>query len=290
MGGIPRAERVLVTGGAGLVGRHLVGALAAEGFSVGVLDLAEPDLLVEAYHRADVTDPAALAPIIPAWDSVVHLAALLPRAGASPEELYRVNAYGTFCVAEACVRGGVARLIYCSSDAVLGFALGEGLPDPRFLPVDEDHPARPVDPYGLSKLAGEDACRAAAARSDLRILALRAPWVWVPEEYDIYREYTAEPARPDWIRDLWAYIHVADLAAVVSMALITKDLQPFEALFVAAADNGTELSSRTLIREYLSGVPRINGTFGRRESFISSERARARLAFVPKMSWMEFLR
>ena len=99
-----------------------------------------------------------------------------------------------------------------------------------------------------------------------------------------------DPARPDWIRDRWAYIHVADLAAAVSMALITKDLQPFEALFVAAADNGTELSSRSLIREYLSGVPRINGAFGRRESFISSERARARLAFVPKMSWTEFLR
>ncbi|MFQ5893225.1 MAG: hypothetical protein ACE5H5_02830, partial [Nitrospinota bacterium] len=106
---------------------------------------------------------------------------------------------------------------------------------------------------------------------------------------EIYREYTAAPERPDWIRHLWAYIHVADLAAAVSMALITQDLPPFEALFVAAADNGTERSSRSLLQDYLPGTPHIYGTFGRRESLISSERARARIAFVPKMTWTEFL-
>lgn len=119
MGELARAERVLVTGGAGLVGRHIVKALAAEGFSVGVLDLVEPDGPSETFHQADVTDPAALAEALSGWDAVVHLAALLPRSASSPEEIYRVNAYGTYCVAEACIRVGVARLIYCSSDAVL---------------------------------------------------------------------------------------------------------------------------------------------------------------------------
>ena len=284
-----RAERVLVTGGSGLVGRHLVRALAAEGFSVGVLDLAEPREPVEAYHRGDVTDQELLARVVGAWDALVHLAALLPARGAEPEEIYRVNAWGTFCVAEACARAGVGRLIYLSSDSVLGFALGEGLPEPRYLPLDEDHPLRPVDPYGLSKLAGEEACRAAAARSGLRALALRAPWVWVPEEYHLYRSYTAQPDRPDWIRDLWTYVHVDDLAQAVLTALISKDLEPFEALFVAAGDNGTELGSRYLIKEYLPGSPKIHGTFGRRESLVSSEGARRRLGYVPKRSWTEFL-
>lgn len=290
MNQLVRAERVLVTGGSGLVGRHLVRALRAGGFGVGVLDVAEPDRTVESYYKGDVTDPSVLAEVLPGWDAVVHLAALLPGSGSSPEEIYRVNAYGTFCVAEACARLGVARLIYCSSDSVLGFALGKDLPEPRFLPLDEDHPLGPKDPYGLSKLAGEEACRAAACRSPLRALALRPPWIWVPEEYDTYRTYTAEPGRPDWIRDLWAYVHVEDLAAAVSMALITKDLEPFEALFVTAADNGTERSSRSLVKEYLPVSPRIQGTFGRRESLISFERARSRLAYVPKQTWTEFLR
>lgn len=289
MSGLVRAERVLVTGGSGLVGRHLVEALSGGGFRVGVLDLAEPGASVEEYHRGDITDQALLAEVLPAWDAVVHLAALLPGSGASPEEIYRANAYGTFCVAEACARQGVARLVYCSSDSVLGFALGEGLPEPRYLPLDEDCPARPVDPYGLSKLAGEEACRAAAHRSSLRALAIRPPWIWVPEEYDIYRAYTAEPHRPDWIRDLWAYVHVEDLAQAVSMALITGDLEPFEALFISAADNGTQRSSRSLIKEFLPASPHIHGTFGRRESFISSERARKVLSYRPKRSWTEFL-
>jgi nucleoside-diphosphate-sugar epimerase len=289
MSELVRAEKVLVTGGSGLIGRHLVKSLAAGGFSIGVLDLVEPEGPVDAYHRGDVTDPDFLADTLPAWDAVVHLAALLPASESSPEEIYRVNAYGTFCVAETCARGGVARLIYCSSESVLGFAMGEGLPEPRYLPLDEDHPTIPVDPYGLSKLAGEEACRAAASRSSLRALAIRPPWIWVPEEYEIYRAYTAEPDRPDWIRDLWAYVQVEDLAAAVSMALITKDLEPFEVLFVSAADNGTERSSRFLIKEHLTSSPRIEGTFGRRESFISSERARKRLSYVPKRSWTEFL-
>lgn len=284
-----RAKRVLVTGGAGLVGRHLVRSLAEGGFTVGVADLKEPEGPAEAHLRLDVTEPDALAEAFSGWDAVLHMAALLPGSGASAEEIFRVNAYGTFCVAEACARGGIGRLIYISSDSVLGFALGEGLPEPRFLPVDEDHPLDPKDPYGLSKLAGEEACRSAAARSGLRALALRPPWIWVPEEYDLYRTYTSEPARPDWIRDLWAYVQVDDLAQAVSTALITKDLHSFEAMFVAAADNGTERGSRSLIKDYLPGSPRIDGTFGRRESLVSSERARSRLSYVPKRSWTEFL-
>jgi nucleoside-diphosphate-sugar epimerase len=290
MGELVRAKRVLVTGGSGLVGQHLVKALEASGFSVGVLDIAEPDGPRETFYRGDVTDPSVLEDVLPGWDAIVHLAALLPGSGSSPEEIYRVNAYGTFCVAEACAKLGAARLIYCSSDSVLGFALGKELPEPRYLPLDEDHPLAPADPYGLSKLAGEEACRAAALRSSLKALALRPPWIWVPEEYDTYRTYTTEPGRPDWIRDLWAYIHVEDLAAVVSMALITKNLKPFETLFVTAADNGTERSSRSLVKEYLPGSPRIHGTFGRRESLISCERARARLAYAPKHTWTEFLK
>jgi UDP-glucose 4-epimerase len=279
----------MVTGGAGLVGLHIVKALADDGFSVGVLDLVEPEGPADTFHKADVTDPAALGEALGGWDAVVHLAALLPRGGASPEELYRVNAYGTYCVAEACARAGVARLIYSSTDSVIGFAQAEGLPEPRYLPLDEDHPAVPVDPYAVSKLAGETACQGAAGRSELRALALRPPWVWVPEEYDTYREYTADAGRPDWIRGLWAYIHVDDLAEAVSMALITRDLLPFEVLFLSAADNGTERSSRSLVQDYLPVRPHIHGTFGRRESLISSERARARLAFAPKRTWTEFL-
>lgn len=286
---LSRASRVLVTGGSGLVGRHLVGALEAEGFSVGVLDKAKTQAKVESFHRGDVTDPDFLTEALPGWDAVVHLAALLPGGGATPEEIYRVNAYGTFCVAEACARLGVARLIYLSSDSVLGFALGEGLPEPRYLPLDEDHPLSPADPYGLSKLAGEEACRAASLRSGLRALALRAPWIWVPEEYDLCRTYTSEPERPDWVRDLWAYVHVEDLAQAVSSALISGDLEPFEVLFVSASDNGTEWSSRSLVKKYLRVAPHVQGTFGRRESFISSERARSRLLYVPKRSWTEFL-
>lgn len=166
--------RWLVTGGAGYVGGHVARALRNAGHTVAVLDdLSASDgsrvptrvpLL-----RASVTDADGVRRALAAFraDGVAHLAARKNAAESvrDPGTYHRVNVDGTRAVAEAMATLGVGRMIFASSAAVYG--------DPPPGPVDEDIPTKPANPYGESKVEGEDVLREAARRDGLRAVVLR---------------------------------------------------------------------------------------------------------------------
>ncbi len=151
--------RALVTGATGFVGSHVVEALAARGDAVSVL--ARSAARAAPLERLGVTvalgtldDAPSLAAAVRGADVVFHLAGLT--AAASPADYQRVNAEGTRRLVEAArtARPAPPRFVYVSTQAVLG----PSAPGAR---VAEDAPCRPVTAYGRSKLAGEDAVRAA---------------------------------------------------------------------------------------------------------------------------------
>ena len=165
---------ILVTGGAGYIGSHVVLALLDAGLPVVVLD----DLSTgcrEAVPEgvplvlADVGDAAALRAALRQHriGAVVHMAGSLiaPESVAQPARYWRNNMANTLVLAEACVAEGVTRLVFSSTAAVYGI--------PDRLPVDEDAPCRPINPYGASKLAAEQMLRAVAAAHRLSVVALR---------------------------------------------------------------------------------------------------------------------
>ncbi len=151
--------RVLVTGGAGFVGSHLVDALIAHGERVTVFDDLSTGALVnltEAHHRGDVQfvrgsvlDPQALDRAIVGCDRVYHLAVqCVRRSIGNPAESHAVNATGTLNALETARRYGIERFVYCSSSEVYGNSSEE--------PLHEDTTScRPVTVYGAAKLAGE---------------------------------------------------------------------------------------------------------------------------------------
>ena len=137
--------RVLVTGGAGFAGRHLVSHLQAEGDEVVVTDRRDggPDLLDGGGWRTLLAEIGV--------DAVYHLAAQasVPASWQDPVETLRVNVEGTLNVLLACRDGGVSRVLVVSSSDVYGQAsAGE-------LPLRESAPLRPVTPYAASKAAAE---------------------------------------------------------------------------------------------------------------------------------------
>ncbi len=148
--------RVLVTGGAGFIGSHLVERLLADGHEVRVLDdlstgrnrgLVERlgvDLVV-----GDVADPASAAAATRGCDAVCHLAAVasVEASVARPLETLRANLVGTVTMLEAAAASGAGRFLYASSAAVYG--------DARDLPLREDAAPLPLSPYAADKLAGE---------------------------------------------------------------------------------------------------------------------------------------
>lgn len=205
-------SRVLVTGGTGFVGSHLVEALSARGLSLRALVRRTSDVIRLAELGAELIeggldDSAALARAVRDADVVFHLAALTRARSGS--EYNRVNAEGTCALAHAVIeaRPRPRRLVYLSSLAAAG-------PTEDGRPVGPDDPPQPITAYGRSKLAGERACLAAA--SELEVVVLRAPAVYGPGDRDLFpylwlaaRGILPVPAGPDRPVQL---IHVDDLA------------------------------------------------------------------------------
>jgi UDP-glucose 4-epimerase len=141
--------RIAVTGGLGRLGRYVVHGLAEH--TVHVLDIgAATDC-----HQADLRDIDALRAGLRDIDVVVHLGGIDRSVAVDDAATMQVNAMGTWNLFEASLQLGVRRVIHCSSSSVLGLDHSNPTMPPCYLPIDEAHPLRPTDAYGLSKACGE---------------------------------------------------------------------------------------------------------------------------------------
>ena len=184
---------ILVTGGAGFIGSHLVESLLARGDNVGVLDdfnhyysplikqanlAAAPQRGVEV-HQVDLRDDVAVNDVVESghYDAIVHLAA---RAGVRPSiadpRLYvETNITGTLNLLEAARAAGVGRFVFASSSSVYGLCQNS--------PFREDEPLpATISPYAATKLAGEHLCANYAHLFGLRTVALRFFTVYGPRQ------------------------------------------------------------------------------------------------------------
>ena len=167
-------KAVLVTGGAGFIGSHLVRRLVAEDYQVRVLDNLstgkEANLVgIDGvqFVDGDIRVPDAVAHAMVGIDTVFHLAALpsVARSWKDPVATLATNAHGTANVVEAAVKNKVSKLVYSSSSSVYG--------DQKAEVKSEDLEPRPVSPYAYSKLLGEKIALAHASSRGLHVLALR---------------------------------------------------------------------------------------------------------------------
>jgi UDP-glucose 4-epimerase len=279
---------VLVTGGSGLVGRYVVDLLS-QTHKVTILDIREP-ASPKPFYWVDIMNLSALAHALShGFDAIVHMAGIPHPLNDPAEKVFTVNTVGTFNVLEAARRCNIKRLVFISSESVLGFAFMTQFIAPEYVPIDEKHPLRPQDPYGLSKFLGEQICRSYSLRYGMQTVCLRPPWIWVPEEKEIetYRVLVHEYRK--WSKNLWAYVHVLDLASAILLALEAKDLNSHEVFFVTAQENWIGSESRALLKLHYPTVTEVADSFGGCDSLISSAKARAKLGYVPKHNWRELV-
>jgi UDP-glucose 4-epimerase len=163
--------KVLVTGGAGYIGSHMVQVLAERGDEVTVLDdlsTGHADaVLAGRFVRGDIADVSATIQLLKGMDAVIHFAAssLVGESVADPLKYYRRNVAGTAALLQAMRDAGVQKIVFSSTAATYG--------NPVRTPIDEAHPTQPVNPYGATKLAVERMLADCSAAYGLRAVSLR---------------------------------------------------------------------------------------------------------------------
>ena len=146
-------ERIAVTGGHGLLGRYVVAALESD-YEVTVVDRIDGGSH-QPMGPVDVLELDRLQTAVDGQDAVVHLAALDAAVNASDEEFFRSNTLAAWNVLHAGYEAGIRKFVICSSTSIYGIREQRFPSLPLYLPIDEAHPARSNEAYGLSKRVSE---------------------------------------------------------------------------------------------------------------------------------------
>jgi nucleoside-diphosphate-sugar epimerase len=277
--------RIAVTGGSGKLGRTVVRTLRNEGHEVVNLDQAGDR---DAVTRVDLTDFGQVIDAIGGVDdrhhgvdAIVHLGAIPAPGIMSDVATFHNNMLATFNVFQAARRLGITRIVYASSETVLGLPFDV---PPPYIPVDEEYPARPESTYSLVKhLEEQMAIEFVRWNPELSITALRFSNVMDPADYEAFPSYDADPMLRKW--NLWGYIDARDGAQAVSLALANAG-PGFERFIIAAADTVMSRPNAELVADVFPGVE-VHGDLGEHDTMLSIDKARRLLGYEPRHSWRD---
>jgi nucleoside-diphosphate-sugar epimerase len=202
--------------------------------------------------------------------------------------VFQNNLMATFNALEAAIRFGVPRFVNISSETVPGFFFPERPFLPDYVPVDEEHPIRPQDPYATAKYFGELLMDGALRRSDIRCISIRPSWVQHEGNYE--RNLGPMLRDPSELSaGIWSYIDVYDLADAIVLAA-ESDLPGHEVFYIASPDNVGGRPFEKAVREHYGDSMEIKTPLPREDaSGISIEKARRMLGYDPKRSWRDYL-
>ncbi len=290
--------RIVVTGGAGRLGRSLVTGLAGFGHEVVSLDrTAAPDLDRDGISQVqiDLSDAEATTVALSdaRADALIHLAAIAVPFSAPEDVIMRTNAGLAVSVLHGAVRAGIPRIVAASSPTVLGYGCPNGWTADR-LPLDEETPTKPWNAYALSKLLIEDTLGMLRRQTGdaTRFAAFRPCYVIAPEEWagaptqqgHTVHERLDDPALS--APALFNYVDARDVAGFADTLLAgMADIPNGEVFFVGASD--------ALAREPLAELlPRFHpGTAGAAAELtgtlpaFSSAKAERLLGWRPQHDW-----
>jgi nucleoside-diphosphate-sugar epimerase len=293
--------RVVVTGGSGRLGQYVVRELFTHNHAVAALDALKPRECLCPTYTVDLMKFDSLLDHFSNADAVVHLARVrfpYTEKGfnvaeqkwefadiAGDAERFNRNVAITNNVLTATQACAVKKVVCGSSLAVYGFYYPSTELQPAYLPVDEDHPLRPQDPYGMTKLIGEKLCDALSQKTDAQVSSLRFAGIYTEAHRSMLLERKRDPlARGTGA--LWSYVDARDAARACRLALEAK-FGGHQAFNICARSTIMDTPTRELIARYLPGVTDLRSGLDDRGSGYSIEKAKRLLRFEPRCSLVD---
>jgi nucleoside-diphosphate-sugar epimerase len=274
-------KKIVVTGGSGKAGRATVHELLEHGYEVLNIDIAPPREPISPYLAVDLMQLGETIEALHGADAVVHLAANPNPSGWSEERMFRHNTTTTYNIFRAATLLGFKRVVWASSETTLGLPFERE--QPRYAPIDEDHPLLPESSYALSKVISEELARQFSRWSGIPFVGLRFSNIMEPNDYQRFPGFWDDPHKRKG--NLWGYIDARDAAQSCRRGL-EADMPGAEAFIIAAADTVMNRPSRELLAAIYPGVALRDGV-GEFGTLLDIDKARRLLGYVPAHSWRD---
>jgi nucleoside-diphosphate-sugar epimerase len=277
--------RIVVTGGSGQLGTHTVGALVDAGHEVLSLDRVRP---AESLCQSWVCDLARAGDLYQAFkgaDAVIHLAAWQAPGLVPDTETFSNNVTASYNVLKAAADSGVGRMVMASSIAAYGFTYAAQMWSPDYLPLDEAHPCKPQDPYGLSKIVGEQLADSFVSHTGMSVVSLRISGVNFDLSYASLPQRWADPDAK--IGTFWSYIDARDAATACRLAVEATT----EGHLICNLSNDISRyrePTAELIARYLPGT-KIRDGFHTHFGGLDNSRVKTALGFEARHHWQDYI-
>lgn len=279
-------EKIIITGGAGLLGSHVVREMA-EHAQITTLDIKEPEAKSQGgqdHINLSITNYEEIKKALTGHDAVIHLAAIPNPREADAKTTFDNNVEGAWTVLQSAEDAGIKRVVVASSDSVFGLSYNPPDWPPQFLPVDETHPTRPTEVYSLSKKITETISESFAAKGKMEVLAIRPCHIVFP------RGYGELEARGQDLENyhFWAWVDPKDVAQAFRLAVHTSDYNGFDVYTVAAEEGLNTKPTLELAAARWKNMPVIRRPeiydSCNTASILDISKIKDRLGFVPTVS------
>jgi UDP-glucose 4-epimerase len=283
--------KVLLTGGSGNVGTAVTECLR-DRYDFTVFDKREPHASGVRFIEGDFLDLEQITRAARGMRAVVHLGAIPHPMSDPPDRVMEANLLGTYRTLMAAEANGIRRFVHASTDSTLGFVFTNEKFCPEYVPIDEEHPLRPNDSYGLSKMCAEQACASFTRTTGMTTICLRYCWVWWEAlHYPNYHEIASDPAS-HW-HQMWAYVDARDVAQAIDLSLRSRGLK-HEVFFISAANTFYDIPSLELVSTHLPDTKCVRHPAQFAEdpyrSLFDIAKARRLLGYEPRYNWRDIVK
>ena len=285
--------KILLTGVCGRVGRSAAKELVQRGHSVRGVDVRGQR--VEDRHDsveqcfADISDPLAMLSLAQGCDAIIHTAAFPTPHAHTNAEMLRNNVIGTQNILDAAAANGIGKVVLTSSIGALGFSFPKHPCLPDYFPIDANHPRRPQDIYGLTKVMNEESAASAARLHEMTTIVFRPPFV-ADLPHMASQGWLARMAgrkAENRESDLWGYIDCRDLAIYYAQA-IEGSLTGHHVFYTMADDLLCNISAEELLRRHFpdreGDIDRLTG-----KTFFDLTPTEEKLDYKPVHFWSNYV-